>query len=67
MFGLGMESGPILRLAQPTPSHPQLFEVGYLDGELSHTWLEGEGGCVVWQRAEQRGKGTELEAAADSL
>lgn len=27
---------------------------------------KGEGGCVVWQKAEQRARGTELESAADS-
>lgn len=27
---------------------------------------KGEGGCVVWHRAEQRGRGTELESTADS-
>lgn len=27
---------------------------------------KGEGGCVVWQRGEQRGRGTGLDSVADS-
>lgn len=63
---MGVESGPILSVAEPTPSYPQVFEMCYLDGELSHAWQGGEGGCVVWQRAEQRGRGTRFESVADS-
>lgn len=47
MFGLGVESDSILRLAHPIPAQPQVFEVCYLDGEQSHAWQKGEGGCVV--------------------
>lgn len=53
MFGLGVESAPILRLAQPSPSHPQVFEVCYLDGELSHAWQDGRE--AVWSGTEQSG------------
>ena len=45
------------KLIQPTPSHPQAFEVCYLDSELSHAWQEGQRGCVVWQRAGQGAEG----------
>lgn len=51
MFGLGVESVPILRLAQPSLPHSQVFEVCYLDGELSHAWQEGRE--AVWSGKEQ--------------
>ena len=54
--GRGIYSFP-RRLVQPTPSHPQVFEVCYLDSELSQAWQEGRGGCVVWQRAGQGAEG----------
>lgn len=51
----------ICSLPESGPSHTQVFEVCYLDSELSHAWQEGEGGCVVWQRAEQGAEGWSLD------